>query len=449
MTIDEVLLSLFFVPGSTYYTGHPYRHTKRSITSEVVREHLQGSLSVAAPSTHGGLAKWVGVDMDCLDIDAVRQAIGILRQDGLPAYVNFSGNKGFHIHVFFAGQVALKQAQAVSASVRQLFERENIPYDKISPSPNGKGGDCMCLPLGVHPATGKHRYLLDTSMEPVENPLEFLTQLEKLDSGNVATCTLSDVDVVTGATNDATYPETLSSKPCINRLWREGLQAPHTRHSATCAIANAVARSPTIPRDEKENALLDWVCRAFELASFKVFTTSGFDYWISEARRLWKLFYSKYNYAELCENQTFRVAMRSACDDELRCRLSQNRGVVDYMLLKRLSIWNAHNAGTPGLGKSCQAVYEALWDICENNRLVQVGEDMVFSTTQQEVCSLSNCSPPTVRKHLSRLIRVGLVKKVPKTALPREYQHSPWTDYALPTLTEELLREVLKHVRGL
>jgi len=101
------------------------------------------------------------------------------------------------------------------------------------------------------------------------------------------------------------------------------------------------------------------------------------------------------------------------------------------------------------MGKSCQAVYEALWDISENNRLVQVGDGMAFSTTQQEVSSLSNCSRPTVTKHLSRLIRVGLVKKVPRTALPGEYQHSPWTYYALPTLTEELLREVLNHVRGL
>jgi len=187
VTLAEMLLSLFFVPGSTYYVGNPYRHTKKSITPKIIGEHLQGFLSVAAPSTHGGLAKWVGIDMDCLDINPVRKAVSILWQNGLPAYANFSGSKGFHVHIFFADQVQLMQAQAVSANVKHLFEQESIPYDKISPSPNGKGGDCMCLPLGLHPATGKHRYLLDTSLEPVGNPLEFLAHVEKLKRSNETT----------------------------------------------------------------------------------------------------------------------------------------------------------------------------------------------------------------------------------------------------------------------
>ena len=256
------------------------------------------------------------------------------------------------------------------------------------------------------------------------------------------------VDVSTGEIGHAKFPASISNKACVNKLWSEGIQAPQTRYSATCTIANAIARCAEIPTKEKENALLDWVCRTHTMPCNSEFNTSDFEFLINEARALLKN-YLRNNYAGLCDNPVFRDAMRSACDDELGCRLTQNKGVIDYRMLKRLWIWNAHNAKPCGLGKSAQSVYEALQDIAENNKLIYVEGVPTFSTTQQEVASLSNCSRKTVRIHLKKLIDVGLLVIPPRQSLPIESQQTRWRYYGLPILTYELLKEVVEEIRSM
>jgi hypothetical protein len=433
--LSKILLNLFFIPGSTYYVADPkYRHVKESITLVDIEKHISGELSIAAPSTYEKLVKWIAVDIDILDHNLIRKAVGLLRENELPAYASFSGNKGYHIYIFLENAVPLAEAQDVSGRIQSLFKTAAIPYDKISPSPTGNGGDCMCLPLGTHPVSGEHRYLLDDDMTPImENPIEFLSGVKKfrLKGG---------VNPDTGLIESITLPEKISQKECINILWRDGIKAPGTRHYAICTIANAIIRSP-IPPDKKEDALLAWIARTFDKADKEHLTTSELPYWIEEAKRIFKV-YLQHNYAETCDNPIFRAAMISVCPDEFKCKLTQNRGICDYRMLKRLKVWNAPNAKPRGLGKSAQSIYEALHDIAENNKIDEVDGVPTFSTTQQEIALLSNCTSKTVRKHLGRLKEVGLVTE-PQSPPSKRYSY-----YGLPITTESLLISILGGVRG-
>ena len=433
------LLNLFFMPGSDYYVADSkgsYRRFKQSITIDDIKKHLSGELSIGAPPTHNGQAKWIIVDIDILDHDLVKKATDILRANGLPAYATFSGQKGYHIHVFLENPVPLPEAQGISKRIQDLLKTAGIPYDKISPSPTSKGND-MCLPLGIHPKSGNQRYLLDNNLEPVREAAdEFLKGIEKFQpNGQPSPETRPNPE--TGLIESVEFPVNISQKQCINILWRDGLQAKGTRHSATCTIANAIMRSQ-IPPTAREDALLSWIVKAYERAHNRGLTTSDLQYWLEEGKRLFKM-YIRYNFSVTCDNPTFTNAMLSACPDELKCRLTQNKGIFDYRMLKHLKVWNASNAKPKGLGKAAQSIYEALQNIAEYNRIDTVDGIPTFSTTKQEIAALSNCNLKTVRTHLRVLIEIGLITEPPS----RKYSR-----IGLPPVNEDLLKIILVRVRG-
>ncbi len=469
--LAERLMELYFVPGSSYYEGpvnvpnKEYRHIKREITLDRIIAHLEGQTSIGAPSCNKNLVKWITVECDCLDLSLIEKASSLLRGKVLPCYVSFSGQKGYHLTVFLSKPTSLYEAQRVSAEVKRIVDGAGLPYDKISPSPNGKGGDCIKLPLGIHPETGNRCYFVNDTMQPVEDSLGFLSIVKTVGldgkSGPVATQEFAPgrhgrhIDTDTGEIIQAPLPQSISRRPCVNKLWREGLQAPNTRHSATCVIANAIARSTLIPPHEKEHALIDWVSRMFPKARDAGYlkVDSNLDFVVNEARRMLSR-YSRYgNYAELCENQVFKAAMRSACENEFECKLEQNHGYVNFKLLLRLGVFSAQNAKPKGIGKSAMAIYFAIEDIAQDYPLFEYEGMEVFSLSTQQLVCLANCSKPTVIRHRDKLVELGLLVKVSNNAVPTEVmQNIPkgvWPNfYALPELTEEVVRAMLNKLRN-
>jgi hypothetical protein len=460
--LAERLLELYFIPGSTYYEGpvnvpnKVYRHIKREVTIDRIVAHIEGAVSIGAPSSHNGLVKWIAADIDSPESNRLNMVNSILREHGLPSYISLSGGKGYHLTVFFKGPVPLHVAQGIAVEIKRILDGAGLPYDKISPSPHGKGGDCIKLPLGIHPETGNRCYFLDDTLQPVDDSLQFVLAIETIDlngSNPYPAGVGREVDIETGEIIPAPFPETISRRPCVNKLWREGLQAPNTRHRATCVIANAIARSGLIPPHQKEHALIEWAHRMFpgarEAGYLKV--DSNLEFVVSEAKRLWR-HYSQFGpYAELCENQVFKAAMRSACEDEFQCKLEQNHGHVNFNLLRRLGIFGAHNAKPKGIGKTAMAIYLAIEDIAEDFPSFQWNGMTVFSLSTQQLVCLANCTKTTVIKHRARLVDLGLLTKVPSNAIPTEVMqnvgHFRPNFYALPLLTEDSVRAMLGKLR--
>jgi len=444
--VAEKLLGLYFIEGSYYYEGFinskakQYRHVKQPITLDKLISHIQGEISIGAPSVFGDLSKWVNVDIDENDVDMAIRGRNALIDKGIPVYVSFSGRKGYHLTVFFQGEVPLFTTQALSGRLRGILE--GIKYDKISPSPSGNGGDCIKLPLGIHPETLNRCYFLDDDFSPVNDSISFLEELKYYEANNKPSTNLVTGEIKTS------LPSGISPRSCINRLWRDGLQDAGTRHSATCVIANSLLRNPQIK--DKEQALLEWAYRVYPKSSVNGYVNSDMQEMVSEVKRL-LTYYQKYGpFVESCQNEVFKVAMRSACEDEFQCQLQQNKGNINFKLLTRLGVFNAHNAKPRGIGKSAWAIYWAIEDIAADYSSMEWKGMPLFTLSNQQLVSLANCCKTTVIKHKKRLVELGLIVKVPVSELPRQHKINPHWDnfYALPQLDNDLVSNLLRVLRG-
>jgi hypothetical protein len=249
LTLAEKLLSLYFAPGSSYYQSRVnvprkvYLHIRSAVTADLILAHLTGEVSIGAPSTHKGMTMWVSTDIDTLTPGLVLQAKALLREKGFPAYPSVSGGGGYHLTVFLDGPTPLVGAQTVSRTLKQAADSVGLDYCKISPSPYGKGGDCMKLPLGVHPETGNRCHFLDDDLNPVKDALGFIVAIERARLDNTPEAQTPQLDRATGEILSTPLPEAISGRSCVDKLWREGIQAPNTRHSATNVIVNVCRAS--------------------------------------------------------------------------------------------------------------------------------------------------------------------------------------------------------------
>jgi hypothetical protein len=446
-------MDLYFVEGSYYYEGplnvpeKRYIHCKRPITVDVILDHVLGKKSICAPSCHNGFSKWITLDIDSDDINSVTTARDIITSKGYPVYVSFSGGKGYHLTIYLNEPTLLSTVQQVTAEIQTSLNRLAIPVCKISPSPHGNGGDGMKLPLGIHPETGNYCYFIDGDLNPVNDSLSYLLAIQTIEVNGHKKC---EVNPITGEI-PLEFPGEISNKPCVNKLWQDGVQAPHTRHYATLVIANAIVRSPVITYQDKETAIAYWVYKTHPKAGNKIST--DLQYMMGEAVRL-LIHYQRYGtYAELCTNQVFKAAMRSACEDEFGCMLAQNHGHSNFRLLRRLGLFNAPNAKPKGLGKSAMALYFAIEDIAVDFPVFQFNGLTCFSLSTQQLVYLSNLSKRSVITHRKRLIEVGLVLKVcvqdiPSNVLddtPIKFRNS---FYALADISNEnTVREVFERLR--
>lgn len=453
--IAPILLELYFAPGSTYYESRVnvpskrYIHEKSTITVDHIISHLRGKVSIAAPSAYNNLSRWVCMDIDSPDPESLIKARSILREKGLPSYISLSGGGGYHLVLFLEKPAPLFQAQEISREAKRVVESIKLSYDKISPSPYGKGGDCIKLPLGIHPETGNYCPFLDDDLQPVDDSLSFIESIQKVRVTNIASN-----DKVNRHTGEilTEFPDTISQRPCVNKLWREGIQAPGTRHHVTCVIANSIVRTRLIP--EEEIAITDWVYRTYPRTyeNNMVKITSDLEYEMREALRMLKQ-YQQRSYAELCESSVFKPAMRSACENEFECKLIQNHGYINFKLLLKLGIFNAANAKPPGIGKAGMAVYLGIELVANDYYSFDWKGHRAFSLSTQQLICLANCTKPTVVRHRKRLLDIGLLYKVPVNDIPQDVLHSTHPSYrnsfyTLPELTEETVRAVLSRLRG-
>lgn len=452
--IAERLYQLYFIPDSYYYEGplkvpeKRYIHKRRPVSIEQLLAHVLGYKSILAPSAHNGLSKWVIIDIDSSDITLATKVQKILIGHGYPVYLSFSGNKGYHLSLYLRQATPLPIVQRDAIAIKRILDNEHIEFCKISPSVNGNGGDGMKLPLGLHPETGNYCYFINGDLNPVNDSLSYLVAVQTMElEGHQR----YEANPITGEIS-LDLPKEISNRPCVNKLWTEGIQTPHTRHSATSVIANAIARSPLISYQDKEPAIVDWVFRTYPRAEDKM--SADMQYTMREAIRLLNSYQRYGTYAELCTNQVFKAAMRSACEGEFKCMLAQNHGHSNFTLLRRLGLFNAQNAKPKGLGKSAMALYFAIEDIAENFPLFPVHGTIVFTLSNQQLVYLSNLSKRSVITHKKRLIDVGLVVKVSFRDIPSDVLDNtpiPFRNsfYALADITDEnTVREIFRRLRG-
>lgn len=468
--LAKEMTRLYVVDETHWYSqqsGGAYRHQKEPLSLRDLQGHLRGEVTVGVPCTWEGCAKFISIDVDTLDPDNIAHLGSCLKELDAPYLLSFSGNKGYHADLLLEECNASNAAKAVLL-LKRLLRQTGVSFDQVTPTRSGlsgrtPGGPCVKLPLGWHRKTGSFCHCLDADLRPIDNVSTLIRSLQPIPAEDLIRMLAERVglDLKTGELTehwDSLYPlELHHSKPCVNILWRGGLQAPGTRHSAAMVIINAVLLNQDVPFERKEQAVIHWVGRTHPTAIEKGYSGTRLMDAEREARRLFKREEQHSLYGVTCKNSLLRPAMASACADQIGCHMERNWNKDSFILLTRLGVFAPRNSLTPGIAKSAGYVYLALRDLMEDfgGKFTYLGMPAVAAPLRM-LEELACCTRATVKKALRALQFAGLVVKVPKDEVPPEYRRKRLPGhgfplqasyYVLSELTEELVREVVGRVR--
>lgn len=120
-------------------------------------------------------------------LTAAKELQSVITSRGLKSYIEFSGNKGYHVWIFFESFISAKKAkylmndllkQADFGVLNSVISVEIFPKQS-SLEKEKKLGSLVKLPYGLHKKTGKRSYFLDENDKPIPNPDDFFQSAEK------------------------------------------------------------------------------------------------------------------------------------------------------------------------------------------------------------------------------------------------------------------------------
>lgn len=115
------------------------------------------------------MARWATLKL----IDILESEFNICSND---IHVSFSGNKGYHIDLFFDEPIKLEDARAFYLRV---ISEANLPSEKVEFRPTYT--QAVKLPLGIHNKTGARCWYVDhETLEPIES-FAYLDNVEPMD----------------------------------------------------------------------------------------------------------------------------------------------------------------------------------------------------------------------------------------------------------------------------
>lgn len=252
----------------------------RPLTDWHFERHLEGEFTIG---TFGGVfkSKFITFDVDYHDKEMSKwityKIARTLDDLGVHSYyISFSGNKGYHIDLFFDDLILIEQAQKFfdfvldEADIRQYFDDGN----KVEFRPTDKQG--VKLPLGIHQKTKRFCgfCLVENGLKVMrkKQSYNYLLSIKKIHSSTV-------LDIIKEAKKDnidkKTFVETedaiaqhkplphyeqseeFSASMAIDYL-KNGLKVKGSRHKITLLIATYLKYTGLEPAQTKE-ILYDWM----------------------------------------------------------------------------------------------------------------------------------------------------------------------------------------------
>ncbi|NUU95083.1 hypothetical protein XO10_02065 [Marinitoga sp. 1135] len=105
-----------------------------------------------------------------------------LNLENITHYFEFTGNRGYHIWIFFDIPVSAYKIKYIMEKILDRIELEEGIDVEIFPkqtSLNGGLGNLIKVPLGVHKKTGKKCLFVDNDFNVIENQIEFLNSIKE------------------------------------------------------------------------------------------------------------------------------------------------------------------------------------------------------------------------------------------------------------------------------
>jgi hypothetical protein len=196
---------------------------KKPVSADTVRAHLQGIRPYGVYLLVGECTRAVVVDFDDADACPPVELINAASHYGLPAYLEISKSKGFHVWFFFSefGVKAIKARALIKRMLQELGypDTELFPkQDSLSEGTTFFGNFINAPLLGGLMEEGRTVFVDPVSLKPYFNQWRFLEQVQRIEEA-----VLDDLI----AANDVPLPErtALPSKADSNNteLSRYGL----------------------------------------------------------------------------------------------------------------------------------------------------------------------------------------------------------------------------------
>lgn len=149
--------------------GRGYTPVRESVTSAVLRKHLDGVHTVGTYVVRGDQARTLVFDLDEPDEDKAQAIIAELERLGIARQhigLEWSGNKGYHVWVPLTSWVSAATLRHIGLVVRAAV---GIPKLEVNPKQAHVQdlGNLVKMPGGVHRATGERSYFIGTFPVPL------------------------------------------------------------------------------------------------------------------------------------------------------------------------------------------------------------------------------------------------------------------------------------------
>ena len=236
------------------------RCVKEKLTDDHWADHLSGRAGIgiypAVPTpARSVVCAWGCTDIDTNDLEATRLLQSTLRVAGIPAYVERSRSKGYHIWVFADKPVSAQSMRNMQLAAHQVADMRPIEVNpKQTDVSAHKYGNYVRLPyVGGIDSTPERRVIIDDTDTPV--PLQtFLDTVQFADPARIdMLAEMYQPPVTTQVTWDVTDPSSdlaeglRTVSPLGYVIWRDGVLEGRDRSSTLARLAYICAESGMPP----------------------------------------------------------------------------------------------------------------------------------------------------------------------------------------------------------
>jgi len=303
------------------------RQAKETVTEKVIADHLMGKQSYGVYLLVNNRTKAIAVDFDTHELQIPAQFIETAQEYNLPAYIERSKSKGYHVWIFFEenGVLAAKARLIVNHILARIGQPNTEVFPKRDSLDNKVSyGNFINAPFfGTSVANGRTVFV-DTAngYKPYPNQWDFLAEVEKVNEDKldsiIAQLNLTTTPKTTPEqpthtstnSNDKTY----SSLPhCTRRILAQGV---NSYQRLTCFRLAVSLKKAGLPFDITIAALKVWASKNKPQGDKRIITESEI---ISQTRSAYNNDYRSYG----CESP----AIAPYCDHQ--CPIYKN-GNVNY-----------------------------------------------------------------------------------------------------------------------
>ncbi|MEA1981308.1 MAG: hypothetical protein U9N54_10080, partial [candidate division Zixibacteria bacterium] len=156
--------------------GGGYILRKEKLTDQIILSHLKGEKTIGLYGSQQSTTKWLCIDIDTLEEGIVREVQNHVRRLQIPYLTEFSGQKGYHIWIFFDKLYPNKIARALAG----VFAFNNEVFPKQDYIESGKHGNLIKAPLGKHQVSGEWCVFLNKDLKSKKDQYGTLEKIQPI-----------------------------------------------------------------------------------------------------------------------------------------------------------------------------------------------------------------------------------------------------------------------------